>query len=48
VLTMQHREEALSRAYVQAIAARAGLSLTWLTVEGIQGLLTRASKGEIL
>jgi hypothetical protein len=29
VLTRQHRQEALSRAYIQAVAALAGMSVTW-------------------
>jgi hypothetical protein len=33
VLTRQHRQESLSRAYVQAVAALGGLSVTWKTTD---------------
>src|SRR5262249_25712094 len=33
VLTRQHRQEALSRAYVQAVAAQAGMNLTLRTTD---------------
>jgi len=33
VLTRQHRQEALSRAYIQAVAALAGMSVTWKTTD---------------